>query len=293
MIDYDPHRWWTHFFDIKGSMLREICARVTSCVLWSAVVVAYDHNVTDISISPLAHQVLGIAIGLLLVFRTNSSYDRFWEGRRLWGSFINTSRNMARAAAVYLRDAPELKQRVVKWTIVLAFATMQRLRGHNNLSDAEKYLTPEELQSLEGVNNLPLAAAQRITATLREARDTGVISDYVMLALDQNTQLLIDYLGGCERIQKTPLPFAYMVHLRRALIIYCFTLPLALVDSLEYAAVILGTLMVSYTFFGIEEIGVEIEGPFGSDANDLPLERFCQIIEHDDLEVAGDRSLVL
>jgi putative membrane protein len=96
--------------------------------------------------------------------------------------------------------------------------------------------------------------------------------------LDQNVQLLIDYLGGCERIHKTPLPFAYVVHLRRALILYCFTLPFALVESFGWGT-ILDTLLVAYVFFGIEEIGVEIENPFGQDDNDLPLERICATIE--------------
>ncbi|HEU4535955.1 MAG TPA: bestrophin family ion channel, partial [Polyangiaceae bacterium] len=95
--------------------------------------------------------------------------------------------------------------------------------------------------------------------------------------LDQNVQLLIDYLGGCERIHKTPLPFAYMVHLRRALVLYFFTLPFAIVDQFK-GLTILAIAVVSYVFFGIEEIGVEIEDPFGYDANDLPLEAICDTI---------------
>ena len=105
------------------------------------------------------------------------------------------------------------------------------------------------------------------------------------MSLDQNVQLLIDYFGACERIHKTPLPFVYVVHLRRALVLYCFTLPFALVDHYGWWA-IPATLLVAYTFFGIEEIGVEIENPFGQDDNDLPLERFCETIERDLLELS-------
>ena len=94
------------------------------------------------------------------------------------------------------------------------------------------------------------------------------------------------YLGGCERIRKTPLPFAYVVHLRRALVIYCFTLPFALVETFGWVTV-LDTLLVAYVFFGIEEIGVEIEGPFGFDDNDLPLEAICETIQHNVYELAG------
>jgi putative membrane protein len=100
----------------------------------------------------------------------------------------------------------------------------------------------------------------------------------LLLSLDQNVQLLIDYMGGCERIHKTPLPFAYVVHLRRALIAYCFTLPFALLDQFEWGT-IAAVLLIAYTLFGIEEIGVQIEDPFGSDDNDLPLKDICSTIE--------------
>ncbi len=109
------------------------------------------------------------------------------------------------------------------------------------------------------------------------------------MALDQNVQLLIDSLGACERIRKTPLPFAYVVHLRRALILYCFTLPFALVESFGWGT-ILATLLVAYIFFGIEEIGVEIEDPFGQDDNDLPLDRICATIEQNLIALLEDEG---
>jgi putative membrane protein len=105
-----------------------------------------------------------------------------------------------------------------------------------------------------------------------------------MMTLDNNVQLLIDYIGACERIHKTPLPFAYVVHLRRALILYCLTLPFALIESYGWSTVI-DTLLIAYILFGIEEIGVEIEDPFGKDDNDLPLEQICATIERNLLSV--------
>ena len=103
-------------------------------------------------------------------------------------------------------------------------------------------------------------------------------------------QLLIDYCGACERIRSTPLPFAYAVHLRRALIVYCFTLPLALVQKYGWETVPV-TLMIAYVLFGIEEIGVEIEGPFGDDDNDLPLEDICETIHKNLYALAGIERL--
>ncbi len=134
-----------------------------------------------------------------------------------------------------------------------------------------------DLKKVESSDHPALTVSKRLTAVLVEARDKGLISDITLATLDQNVQLLVDYLGGCERINSTPLPFAYMVHLRRVMIVYCCTLPFALVDPFGWLTVP-AVLGVAYTFFGIEEIGVEIENPFGHDLNDLALEELCSKI---------------
>jgi putative membrane protein len=277
MIDYDPHEWWSHFCDIKGSMVREIFARVFTCVVWSAVVVLIDQFV-NVSVPPTVHGLVGVAMGLLLVFRTNSSYDRFWEGRRMWGNIINESRNLGRSAAVYLRGAPELADQLIRYTILFSYAAMHHLRGQRSLGEGAKLISSREQAQLLAAGHTPTTVACRISQVLKAAHEQGILTDIQLTTIDNNAQLLIDYIGSCERIQKTPLPFVYVVHLRRALIFYCFTLPFALVGEHDWTTV-LETLLVAYVFFGIEEIGVEIEGPFGDDANDLPLERFCAMIE--------------
>ena len=236
---------------------------------------------------------MGVALGLLLVFRTNASYDRFWEGRRQWGSIINESRNLARGAWVHLRrGAPDLAEQIGLWTVTYAHATKDGLKKIEGLGPLQDRLPAREVEAVLVNPHSPTAAAARITERLVEARDRGVISDYVMITLDQNVQLLVDYLGACERILKTPLPFVYVVHLRRALILYCFTLPFVLVQFYGWWTIPV-TMMVAYMFFGIEEIGVEIENPFGSDANDLPLEEFCQTIERDVMSLLGGEGLAL
>lgn len=277
MIVYDPHGWRNHLFDVKGSMLREIMFRVATCVTWSAVVVAFSKFIWPIGMPSTVHSLVGVALGLLLVFRTNASYDRYWEGRRLWGSIINETRNLGRSATVLLRDEPELLGRVINWTAAFPYAAMYRLRDQKSLGPIAQRLPPAEVEAILAAANVPHALSVRLSATLLEARDRGMISDYLFAMLDQNVQLLIDYVGGCERIHRTPLPFVYMVHVRRALILYCFSLPFALVNDFGWTT-ILDTLFVAYIFFGIEEIGVEIEDPFGFDTNDLPLESFCEMI---------------
>jgi putative membrane protein len=286
MIQYDPHRWLDHLFDIKGSLIPEITLRVLLCMVWAVGVVAFSHHVKVVAIPVTVHTLVGTALGLLLVFRTNSSYDRFWEGRRLWGNMVNESRNLARGAAVHLRGDAVLMEHVIRWTAVFPYAVKNVLRGSDGVSSIADGLPRAELEWVLGSEHPPLSIATRISARLVKARDKGLISDIILAMLDQNVQQMVDDLGGCERINSTPIPFAYMVHLRRALIIYCFTLPFALIDSFGWIT-IPATLGVAYTFFGIEEIGVEIENPFGLDVNDLALEDLCGKIAKNLLALGG------
>ena len=290
MIRYDPHSWTSHLFDVRGSLVREILGRVSLCVLWSAAIVACHQllpdGTPDWEVPETVHALVGGALALLLVFRTNSSYDRFWEGRKLWGAIVNETRNLARQASVLLAADPALMRETILWTIAFAHAAMHRLRGDKHLGPMANELPADAVAPVLAAQHIPLAVARRITERLKHARDQGLLTDIQQMALDQNVQQLIDYIGGCERIHSTPMPYAYAVHLRRALIAYCFTLPFALEGRFGWAT-IPATLLVTYTFFGIEEIGVEIEDPFGEDDNDLPLEDICANIESNLRDVIG------
>lgn len=284
MINYNPHDWRSHLLDIRGSMLPEIIGRVALCVSWSVAITAAHELLPrwipgfSLAVPPTVHTLVGTALGLLLVFRTNSSYDKFWEGRKLWGGMVNECRNLARQASTTLTAAPILRQQVILWTASFPYASMSVLRGTRTLAPSSSSLPPAEVNTVLAAQHLPLAVASKISQAVLTARDQQVISDYLVTMFDHNINLLIDYVGACERIHRTPIPFAYMVHLRRALILYSFTLPFALVEPLHWWTVA-GTFLLAFIFFGIEEIGVEIEDPFGYDENDLPLERFCQTIE--------------
>jgi putative membrane protein len=297
MINYNPHDWRSHLFDIRGSMLPEIMGRVITCVGW-ATLVTIAHEVIPkyipgfkLAVPTTVHSLVGVALGLLLVFRTNASYDRFWEGRKLWGGMVNECRNLGRQGNSFLRGSAELRRELILWTASFPYAAMSSLRGSRVLAPSSKELPPELVQQVLQAQHLPLAVAGQLTRLLVTARDQRVISDLVLGTLDHNINQLIDFIGACERIHRTPIPFAYMVHLRRALILYCFTLPFALVGDLHWWT-IAGTFLLAYVFFGIEEIGVEIEDPFGFDENDLPLERFCQTIETNLLAVLDPQCSV-
>jgi ion channel-forming bestrophin family protein len=287
MIHYDPHKWTSHFFQIRGSLLKEIGLRVLLCILWAAGVVWVDMSWRDVGIPSLLHTLLGGALGLLLVFRTNASYDRFWEGRRLWGGIVNESRNLIRGARAHLGERePELLAQLTRWAAIFPWSGMNQLRGVDGLGPWAGQIPAAERERVLAAQHTALAVAQAMSACLVRARDRGAISDFILVSLDQNIQLLVDYLGGCERIRKTPLPFAYAVHLRRSLVLYCLTLPFAMVDTFGWLT-IFDVAIVSYVFFGIEEIGVEIEGPFGHDDNDLPLEEICETIHRNVYAMAG------
>ena len=279
MIDYDPHDWDSHLFDIQGSMVWEILPRVLICTVWSAVIVLACKYGLPLTIPNAAHSMVGFALGMLLVTRTNSSYDRFWEGRKIWGSIINESRNMARLTRTWLHTDPVLMSEILGWTSLMACAIRNGLRGKRELQLAQSQsLSARDVESVLNSGHQGLAVATRLTMCLKQAHDRGLISDIIYQVFDQNLQQLVGYMGACERIHTTPLPYPYMVHLRRAVIVYCVTLPFALVQDFGWATV-LATLFISYLFFGVEEIGVEIEDPFGEDINDLPLDFFCEKID--------------
>lgn len=289
MIEYDARKFVRHLFVLQGSVAPKIIWRVLFFAAWSAAVLCFHRFIRPVEVPATAHTLVGVALGLLLVFRTNASYERFWEGRKMWGGIVNESRNLARMATAFLRDHPAVLDPVILWTAAFPYASMYSLRGAASLGALEARLPKAEVAETLAMPHVPSAVALRVSTRLVEARAAGHLTDYVMVAIDSNVQLLVDYIGACERIMKTPLPFAYVVQLRRALVLYCLTLPFVLVGAFGWSAVIY-TLMMTYILLGIEEIGVEIENPFGSDYNDLPLEKICGAVERELLEIIEVRN---
>ena len=179
MIDYEPHDWLSHLLDIRGSMVREIIGRVSLCVAWASAVTVVDYIVPGeaLNLSTTVHQLVGTALGLLLVFRTNASYDRFWEGRKLWGSIINETRNMARAASVHLAGHPKLMRRVLLWTVSLPASSMHWLRGNRALNQSARQLPTAEVAEVLTADHPPKACSAKVTDALEEARQQGLISE--------------------------------------------------------------------------------------------------------------------
>lgn len=277
MIDYDPHNWRRALIGIHGTRFGVIVSRAFAVTLVAAAITVIHVYVEPMSVpgATTIHSILSVALGLLLVFRTNQSYDRWWEGRKLWGAMVNTCRNLARSASVHLASQPELLARVLALDAAFPEAAMQSLRGK---PWEPRGLSEDDAQFIRGKKHYVTAVAQRLTVHFKAARDAGAISDYLLTMLEHDAHQLIDIIGACERIHKTPLPFAYVVHLRRSLVAYLATLPFAMLSSFGWATIPI-VFAASYVLLGIEEIGVEIEDPFEGDLNDLPLEDITATIQ--------------
>ena len=276
MIEYDPHRWRSHFFDLRGSLVREIAYRVGLCGLTAIAVSIAFHFHEDVAIPDKPHLLVGPALALLLVFRTNNANERYWEGRRIWGGIVNTSRNLRRKAEILL-PADAGGAQIVEWAIAWFWSARAHLVDERSLGPATKLSAEDQARAL-AAPHIPVFIAFQMTSIIADARRRNVITDIQQQMLDADVQALIDHIGACERIDQTPLPYAYAVHLRRALLLYCVTLPFALV-SVFGEWTVLPSFIVCYILIGIEEIGTEIEGPFGRRHNDLPLDNICTRLE--------------
>jgi ion channel-forming bestrophin family protein len=276
MIQYDPKSLLSVVFRLHGSVFVRMVPRV---VLVAAIgEIAYlAHQRTGLRFPTIVHTLIGVALGLLLVFRTNASYDRYWEGRKLLGSITNRCRDVCRQAVSYLEQ--EAAHKIRRYTCAFYHVTAGTLRGQRGLSTAaEVCLTEAERRSLvEAVHRAPVVATWMSGVLAREV-EGGRLTERRLTLLDQNITALIDALGGAERIRNTPVPFAYAQHIKIFVILFVFTVPFAMVDATR-AYTPLAAALLAFALFGIDEIGVEIEDPFGDDPNDLPMDAIGAGIE--------------
>ncbi|WP_228015846.1 bestrophin family protein [Synechocystis salina] len=278
-----PSRIWTDILlRWQGSVIPAIAPRVLVCMAFSLVVTLVDGRGYEFSI-PLQESIVpSIVLGLLLVFRTNTAYERFWEGRKAWGTMVNTIRNLSRTIWVSVAEpTPQAHQDKIKILhLLVAFAVATKLHLRSQLLNEEIWdLLPESgYRKLEDLQNPPLEIAFWISNYLQQEYDQNNINPYQLTAMLRLVDTMVDVLGSCERILKTPIPLAYAIHLRQLIFLYCFITPFQMVNTLHWAtAFVVG--IIAFTVFGIEEIGVEIENPFGHDANDLPLDQICQTMQ--------------
>lgn len=278
----DKRQWFQVLLNLRSSVVPTILPRVLFSGLFSILIVFLYAQGINVALPVESGIVPSVVLGLLLVFRTNTAYDRFWEGRKLWGGLINTVRNLARTIYVSIEenttDDREAKITNLRLLVAFAVATKLHLRSLPVNEDLGHLMPSVYYEKLKKMNNPPLEIAFWISDYLQQQYEQKKINSYQLIALFQLLDKLVDILGGCERILKTPIPLAYNIHLKQLLLIYCITLPFQLVDELHFWTPIF-VILISFTVFGIEAIGIEIENPFGFDKNDLPLEQICETME--------------
>ena len=275
-------QWLRGLLQIKGSVIPAIWPRVLLCSAFGTLVSFLYMLGVPISKPGIGNIVPTLVLGLLLVFRTNTAYDRFWEGRKTWGGIINTSRNIARQIWVFVeeRDPQDRvkKQAILRLVVAFAISTKFHLRSESVNYELEGLLSPAQYKKLKTINHPPLEVVVWINDYLHLQHQRGCLHIYQVSAIVELLNKLVDSLGSCERILKTPLPAAYSIHLAQLLLIYCLILPFQLVADLGWLTG-LSIGLISFTLLGIEEIGLEIENPFGRDPNDLPLDTICSTMQ--------------
>jgi putative membrane protein len=248
---------------------------VLGCVLYTALVVVIEKAFWDkfLSVGAGFHGFIGLVLGVLLVFRTNTSYDRWWEGRKLWGQLINDSRNLAIKVQTCVRADPAEKTQLGKLLIGFAYALRDHLRGEPQLQSL-----PGFAHETDRPAHLPAYLSARIYSQLENWRLKEQLGGFELLFLDQHASSLMNISGACERIQSAPISLSYRWFIRQSIAIYLITMPWAITDSFGYWSI--GAVgMLAYFMIGLEIIAEEIEDPFGLSDDDLKLDEYCQTIE--------------
>lgn len=282
---YNPKNWFGILFQFhKSDTLGKLTYLILLMGLYSAVVAYFELNYLHLNEkSPLrnlnqVHALLGFALSLLLVFRTNTAYDRWWEGRKLWGALVNNSRNLAIKLQVLLPEEDSNNRNFFKRTIPMyAKVLMKHLQAENTRFALDEVEHPE-LKQLDAGKHAPNQVARMITERITELHKQGIITGEQLLFLNNEISSFTDICGACERIKNTPIPYSYSAFIKKFIFIYVMLLPFGFVFILGYWIVPIVSL-VFYVLASLEVIAEEIEDPFGTDSNDLPMEKIAQNIQ--------------
>ena len=227
------------------------------------------------------YSLVGFVISLLLIFRTNTAYERWWEGRKKWGEMVNDTRNLSVKLASII-SSQEDRDFFARMIPNFVFSAKEHLRSGVNFEELE--LLPYESDYIQQKVHQPLAISQLIYKRLIDLKNKGIISEQEFIILDKNCNKFMDSLGACERIRNTPIPFSYSLFIKKFIFIYVTTLPLAFVTIFGYFAALIATF-IFYVLVSIEVLAEEIEDPFGKDDNDLPTDLLCDRIRSTTKEV--------
>lgn len=279
------------FLLLRGSILPRILPALLVNIAVATVVTWSHGDLWDlkITLTTIPFTLIGLPLAIFLGFRNNSAYDRFWEGRKLWGELVLRCRNLARQAAGLVDGATparaanglqDVRVRMVYRAIAFVHALRDRLRDQPGHPVLASLLLPAECQDIEGAANRPDRLMLHMGADLQRCIKEGRIDACLAANIDTTLSALTAAAASCERIKNTPIPFSYTLLLHRTAYLYCFLLPFGLVDTIGFMTPLV-VAIVAYTFFGLDALGDELEEPFGTEPNDLPLDAICRAIEID------------
>ena len=284
MISYNPKNWILFIFRLhKADTFWKLLPLMGAMTLYSWGIAFLEmeylnlENNSNVKNMTLLHNLLGFALSMLLVFRTNTAYDRWWEGRRLWGNLVNSSRNLSMKLDAMLPH-DDRENRDFFTMLIPRFA--KELKYHLQLEQTRLELDDHLHPGIPGLNaaqHRPGQVASLIITRINELYKKGMISGEQLLMLNGEATSLMDICGACERIKNTPIPYSYSGFIKKFIFIYIITLPIGYVFNLGYL-VIPVVVFIFYVLASLEVIAEEIEDPFGNDSNDLPMDRLAETI---------------
>jgi len=282
MINYNPKTWVSIIFhNYSRQVMRMLRPSLIFLAIFSALVVwifldVFRLHEKEFSSTISIHQLLGIVLGLFLVFRTNSAYDRWWEGRKLWGSMVNNTRNLALKMNAILGSGEQEDRRWFSSMIGnVPVSLKDHLRGRYRVNELE--LTEAEAAAAELTRHLPNFVSRLLYQRVVELNRSGSLTNEHLLMVDRELKEFADIIGACERIKNTPIPYSYSMFIKKFIFIYLITLPFALVTTMGYMTIPI-VVLVAFVLMSVELISEEIEEPFGRDSNDLPTDEISSKI---------------
>ncbi len=274
-------------FTLKGSIIKRIALRCLMVTVLAALIVLVERHFPAFfyPVSATPFTLLGLSLSIFMSFRNNACYDHWWEGRKAWGTLIIETRSFIRQS-VAIADAP-LRAELLRSLCAFAHGLNARLRNECESNATRAWLSQAAPVAAHNVCN---GILDSIGSQCSQLAQQGQISEWRYTLLEQRLAGLTQVQATCERIKGSPLPFPYTLLLHRTIYIFCLLLPFALAEPLGWLAPLFTTL-VSYTFFGLDAIGNELEDPFGRDENDLPMDALVRTVERDVLAALGVEPL--
>ncbi len=278
---------------IFGKITKEIILVTFYAV---AIVILYEnYHFTRISIPIAVPALLGTVISLLLAFRSNQAYDRWWEARILWGAIVNDSRSLARQVLYFVDDpyySPEIqafKERFIKRQIAWCYGLSQSLRHTNPILGLDRLMKEEEIEFIKSYKNVPMSIVELHARDIQRAAKEGWINQFQQVQLDSSLTNLYDRMGGCERIKNTVFPVTYSRYINMTINLFIAMLPFGLIEFFGYFEVPI-VVAIAASFFLIEKMAINLQDPFENKPTDTPTTTISRTIERDLCQMLNDAN---